>query len=74
MQSGTIQMIIPMGDNKKHLDGQQTKRDIILQDFPPEFIERNKHSFLFNGVIEALISGIHPYKIIQELLEHIAGA
>lgn len=54
------------------LEEQQTIRKQILQHFSPEFIEKQKQSFLFFGAIEALKAGTHPYTIIQELLETLA--
>ena len=52
-----------------HAEGQQINRQLVLQHFPPEFVEKHKQNFLFTGVIQTLIKGISPYMIIQELLE-----
>ena len=48
---------------------QQAKRQKILQQFTPKFIETHKNNFLFYCALEAMIAGIAPYTIIQELIE-----
>ena len=56
-----------------HFEEQQVNRLQVLQHFTAEFIEKHKHSYLFNGVIEELIKGANPYTIIQQLIEHVAN-
>jgi hypothetical protein len=53
------------------LKDQEYNRQVILQHFAPEFVEKHKHNYLFNGIIEELAKGTHPYKIIQQLSEHL---
>jgi hypothetical protein len=58
-------------EENKPLRDQENNKQEILQYFAPEFVEKHKHSYLFNGIIEELAKGTNPYIIIQQLSEHL---